>query len=77
MRQSPKLTFLGKVKTQVSVLTAAASAMVISAPSHAALATEVTDAITAAQGDIVTAGGLIIAMAAVAMGLRWVKATFF
>ena len=43
----------------------------------AALSTEVTTAITNSQADVVEAGGLIIAMAAVAMGLRWVKATFF
>ena len=45
--------------------------------SFAALSTEVTTAITNSQADVVEAGGLIIAMAAVAMGLRWVKATFF
>lgn len=43
----------------------------------AQLSTEVTTAIASSQADVTEAGGLIIAMAAVAMGLRWVKATFF
>lgn len=55
----------------------AVSLALASSPSFAALSTEVTTAISDAQADLVTAGGLIIAMAAVAMGLRWVKATFF
>jgi hypothetical protein len=54
-----------------------AIALGLSGGASAALDTAVTDAITASQADLVTAGGLIIAMAAVAMGLRWVKATFF
>jgi hypothetical protein len=45
--------------------------------SNAAVDVAVTDAIAAAQADIVTVGSLLIGVAAVAMGLRWVKATFF
>lgn len=40
----------------------------------------VTDAIaqiTNVQADIVTVGGAIIVMAAVVLGIRWVKAQFF
>lgn len=49
----------------------------VSLPSLAALDVAVTTAISDAQADVVEAGGLIIIMAAAAMGLRWVKATFF
>ena len=45
--------------------------------SHAALAVGVTDSITAATADITEAGGLLIGLAAVVLGLRWVKAMFF
>jgi hypothetical protein len=45
--------------------------------SNAALATGVTDSITAATADITEAGGLLIGLAAVVLGLRWVKAMFF
>lgn len=40
----------------------------------------VTDAvaqITSVQADIVTVGGAIIVLAAVVLGVRWVKAQFF
>lgn len=43
----------------------------------AAIITEVTDKITAVQGDIVTIGGAIIVLAAVVLGIRWIKAQFF
>lgn len=39
--------------------------------------TEVQAAITAAGADIGTVGTAIIGLAALAMGIRWVKATFF
>lgn len=65
------------LKSRLGKLTAGATALVAAGQSHAALDTAVTTAISDAQADIVTAGGLIITMAAVAMGLRWVKATFF
>ena len=58
-------------------LVVAPLATVSAIPSHAALDAAVTTAISDAQADIVTASGLIIAMAAVAMGLRWIKGTFF
>jgi hypothetical protein len=49
----------------------------VSQSSHAALDVGVTDAITAATADITEAGGLLIGIAAVVLGLRWVKAMFF
>lgn len=39
--------------------------------------TSVTAAITAAGTDITTVGTAIIGLAALAMSIRWVKATFF
>lgn len=65
------------VKKYFGKASAGVTALVVAGQSHAALDAAVTTAITDSQADIVTAGGLIIAMAAVAMGLRWVKATFF
>lgn len=50
---------------------------VLSSGAYAALATEVTTSITNAQADMTEAGGLLIASAALVMGLRWVKAMFF
>lgn len=38
---------------------------------------EVLATLGGVEGDIVTVGGAIIGLAAVAMGIRWVKATFF
>lgn len=58
----------------LGVVTACA---VLSSPTFAALDVGVTTAISDAQANVVEAGGLIIGMAAAAMGLRWVKATFF
>lgn len=42
-----------------------------------AVITDVTDQLTAVKADIVTIGGAIIVMAAVALGIRWIKAQFF
>lgn len=42
-----------------------------------AVITDVTDQLTAVQGDIVTIGGAIIVLAAVVLGIRWIKAQFF
>jgi ABC-type uncharacterized transport system permease subunit len=45
--------------------------------SQAALDAGVTTSITNATADITEAGGLLIGLAAVVLGLRWVKAMFF
>lgn len=42
-----------------------------------AVITQVTDAIEAAQADIVTIGGAIIVVAAAVFAIRWIKAQFF
>lgn len=39
--------------------------------------TSITTAITDAQADIVTIGGLIVIVAAAVFAIRWVKAQFF
>lgn len=44
---------------------------------NAALSTGVTDSITATSADMVEAGGLLIGLAVVGLGLRWVKGMFF
>lgn len=41
------------------------------------LVTGAVEQITAAQADIVTVGGAIIVLAAVVLGIRWIKAQFF
>jgi len=71
---------LKKLVRSKKTLVAAGSAVVLTVQAgvaNAALDAAVTDAMTATQADIVEAGGLIIVLAVVAMGLRWVKATFF
>lgn len=39
--------------------------------------TDVTTQLTSVQADIVTIGGAIIVLAAVVLGIRWIKAQFF
>ncbi len=39
--------------------------------------TEVVASIESVQGDIITIGGAIIVLAAVVLGIRWIKAQFF
>lgn len=39
--------------------------------------TDVTTQLAAVQADIVTIGGAIIVLAAVVLGIRWIKAQFF
>lgn len=52
-------------------------ALLGSMASQAALDVGVTTSISDAQADITEAGGLLIGLAAVVLGLRWVKAMFF
>ena len=47
------------------------------AASNSAMAQVDTSSITAAQADITTVGGLIVATAGIVFGIRWVKAMFF
>ena len=58
-------------------LSGATLASVIAMPSQAALDAAVGTAVAGVSADITEAGVLIIGLAAVAMGVRWVKATFF
>ena len=59
------------------VMIGAPVAMVLASPSYAALDASVTSAIATTAADITEAGVLIIGLAVVALGVRWVKATFF
>lgn len=61
----------------VAPLSAVAVGALASMQANAAVDAAVTTAITDATADITTVGSAIIVMAATAMGLRWVKATFF
>jgi hypothetical protein len=66
------------VKHSVSKVAAVGGALSLAAmQSQAALDTAVTTAIGNTSADISEAGVLIIGLAVVAMGIRWVKATFF
>lgn len=56
---------------------AVASLLLASSASFAAIDAGVTTAISEVSADITTVGGLIIGLAVVAMGIKWVKATFF
>ncbi|MGY8873153.1 MAG: major capsid protein [Pseudomonadales bacterium] len=55
---------------------AAVSAMVAPA-AHAALDAAVTTQVATTSADITEAGTLLVGLAVVAMGMRWLKATFF
>jgi hypothetical protein len=55
---------------------AAVSAMVV-VPAHAALDAAVTTQVATTSADITEAGTLLVGLAVVAMGMRWLKATFF
>lgn len=63
------------VNTRVAAV--AASLGLLAVQAHAALPTAVTDAIDDATADITTAGGLLIGLAALGLGLRWIKGMFF
>ena len=55
----------------------AISGLIATSMANAALDPAVTAAVATTSGDITEAGTLIIGLAVVAMGVRWVKATFF
>lgn len=55
----------------------AVAAMVCAASANAALDASVGTAVAGTSADITEAGTLMIGLAVVAMGVRWVKATFF
>lgn len=69
------MDILKSVKAKV----AAASAAVLGASQASAsvLPSDISTQFDNTQTDIVTVGGLIIGLAVVALGIRWVKATFF
>jgi hypothetical protein len=61
--------------SKLAVVGAGAGALASAA--YAELPATVTTEITNTRSDIAEAGALIIGLAVVAMGYRWVKATFF
>jgi hypothetical protein len=66
------------LKMKVSVLSGAVVAgLAVPLTAIAAIDPAVTTAMSEVSSDITTIGGLIITLAAVALGIRWVKATFF
>lgn len=61
----------------VATASTAVAATVATTPALAAVDAAVTTELAAVKTDMLTVGGLIIALAAAALGIRWVKATFF
>lgn len=68
---------LGQKAKRVASAAVAGVAAVGASAANAALDPAVTTAISNTSADITEAGGLIIGLAVVAMGVRWVKAQFF
>mgnify|MGYP001496581510 CR=1 FL=1 len=71
---------LDSVKKQgakVGAVVVGAGSMVMAGAANAALDAAVTTEISNTSANITEAGTLIIGLAVVAMGVRWVKATFF
>lgn len=62
---------------KAAVAVTGVAALAAATASMAALDVGVTTEVTNMKADMVEAGGLIIGAAVVAMGIRWVKATFF
>lgn len=52
-------------------------ALVLSAGAHADLSSAAVTAVTGVGTDITAVGVAIIGLAAIALGVRWVKASFF
>jgi hypothetical protein len=59
------------------LFTAVVAGLAVPLTAMAAIDAAVTTAMAEVSTDITTIGGLIITLAAVALGIRWVKATFF
>ncbi|MEM1188118.1 MAG: hypothetical protein AAF756_22165 [Pseudomonadota bacterium] len=68
---------IDQLKKRASQASLAVGLGTFSALSSAQLDTATTDAVAAASANVAQAGTLIIGVAAVAMGARWVKAMFF
>lgn len=75
----PKLLNAARNRAGVWVATASTvvAASMVSAPAMAAVDAAITTELATVKTDMLTVGGLIIALAAAALGIRWVKATFF
>lgn len=66
-----------ELRTVGPLASASALALVLSSQANAALDAGIATAVATTSADITEAGVLIIGLAVVAMGVRWVKATFF
>jgi hypothetical protein len=65
------------LKRKLLLLSAAFSTAILAGSAHAASVLPVDFDLADVSADIVTVGSALIALAATALGLRWVKATFF
>ena len=65
------------LRSKLAVVTVAPLAVLAASASQAALDVGIGTAVATTSADISEAGVLIIGLAVVAMGVRWVKATFF
>lgn len=65
------------IKFKKRVVAVGSAAALVGANTHAALPENVTSQLTAVQANITEVGGAIVLLAVVALGFRWLKATFF
>lgn len=65
------------LKKSKRLIAASGIAAMAASGANAALDTAVTTQFATTTADVTEAGVLIISLAAVALGIRWVKATFF
>jgi len=72
-----KMLNVSRRRAKQLVSSGVAVAAVTAGAAYAELPAAVATEIATVKADISTAGGLIIGLAVVAMGIRWVKATFF
>lgn len=72
-----KMLNVSRRRAKQLVNSGVAVAAVAAGSAYAELPADVATEIATVKTDITTAGGLIIGLAVVAMGIRWVKATFF
>ena len=67
-----------KFLKQVGAVSSVGLASVLAtSPAQAALDAAITTELDTVKADMLAVGALIIALAAAALGIRWVKATFF
>lgn len=70
------MTLLNSLFKKAGLITVGVGASV-AASADSILPADLSTTVAGIQSDILIVGGLIIGLAVVAMGIRWVKATFF